>query len=74
MATLEKGTRVSFVGDPKDGSKAMGTVMQASHQAGGVQMYEIHTDRGSVIHLPEVDNQGNRVLTVKGKTKDDDKD
>lgn len=62
MSNLEKGTRVNFVGDPKTGTKAKGTVMQQSHHAHGVPYYEIHTDLGSVIHLPEVDHQGQRVL------------
>lgn len=70
MATLEKGTRVQFVGDPKTGAKAKGTVMQQSHHAGGIPQYEIHTDLGSVIHLPEKDAAGNVVLE-KVKAKDE---
>lgn len=62
MSNLLKGDRVQFVGDPKAGTKVKGTVMQGSHMAGGVQQYEIHTDLGSVIHLPEIDNQGTRIL------------
>lgn len=62
MANLEKGQRVQFVGDPKSGTKAKGTVMQQSHHALGIPHYEIHTDLGSVIHLPEKDGQGNVVL------------
>lgn len=62
MANLEKGQRVSFVGDPSTGKKALGTVMQQSHTQGGIPQYEIHTDLGSVIHLPEKDSQGTVVL------------
>lgn len=62
MAGLEKGQRVQFVGDPLSGTKAKGTVMQQSHVAAGLPQYEIHTDLGSVIHLPEKDSAGNVVL------------
>jgi len=50
MARLEKGTRVSFVGDAAAGTRAKGTVMQFVER---VAQYEIHTDLGSVLHLPE---------------------
>jgi hypothetical protein len=46
-----KGDRVSFVGDPATGDEATGTVMQFI--AGIFNQYEIHTDRGGVIHLKE---------------------
>ena len=72
MAKLEKGDRVQFVGDPTSGKKAKGTVMQASHMAHGVQNYEIHTDLGTVLHMPEVDHQGNTILEKIGKAKDKD--
>jgi len=72
MPRLEKGQRVSFIGDPAKGNKEKGTVMQHVDRIG---QYEIHTDRGSVIHLPETDSQGNKVLElVGGRAKDDDKD
>lgn len=61
MARLTKGTRVQFVGDPAAGTKAKGTVMQYVETIG---QYEIHTDLGSVIHLPEEDKNGNTVLEV----------
>lgn len=63
MAKLEKGTRVSFVGDAAAGTKAKGTVMQFVER---VAQYEIHTDLGSIIHLPE-----EALSVVKGK-KDDE--
>jgi hypothetical protein len=64
MAKLEKGQRVSFVGDPAVGNKAKGTVMQFVDRIG---QYEIHTDLGSVIHLPETDAQGNKILEAIDK-------
>lgn len=59
---LQKGTRVQFVGDPKTGAKAKGTVMQQSHTQGGLPHYEVHTDLGTVLHFPEKDAAGNVVL------------
>jgi len=68
MAKFEKGQRVSFVGDAAKGTKAKGTVMQFVDR---VAQYEIHSDLGSVLHLPE------EALTREsggGRAKDKDDD
>jgi len=64
MARLEKGTRVSFVGDAAAGTRAKGTVMQFVER---VAQYEIHTDLGSVLHLPE-----EALKVEKGKKADEE--
>jgi hypothetical protein len=48
---FSKGDRVSFVGDPATGDEAKGTVMQFI--SGTFNKYEVHTDRGAVLHLTE---------------------
>lgn len=66
MPKFEKGDRVSFVGDPAKDTKAKGTVMQFI--AGTFNKYEVHTDRGGVLHLSEGE------LTAAGDGKKKDKD
>lgn len=51
MPKFQKGDRVSFVGDPASGDKTKGTVMQ--FLSGTFNKYEVHTDRGGVLHLAE---------------------
>lgn len=51
MPKFQKGDRVSFVGDPASGDEAQGTVMQ--FLSGTFNKYEVHTDRGGVLHLAE---------------------
>jgi hypothetical protein len=51
MPKFAKGDRVSFVGDPVTGDETKGTVMQFI--SGTFNKYEVHPDRGGVIHLSE---------------------
>lgn len=51
MPKFQKGDRVSFVGDPASGDTTEGTVMQ--FLPGTFNKYEVHADRGGVLHLAE---------------------
>lgn len=51
MPKFSKGDRVSFVGDPATGDTTEGTVMQ--FLSGTFNKYEVHADRGGVLHLAE---------------------